>query len=191
MTTRIGIAFLATFLLLDLVQSAFSDDGCCIRCGRTSCCDVVCVLKRKMKEVEVKCWGCKCEEFCVPGPSKLKCKHCETVCAERGGCQDGGCTAGRQPQAKPKKFVWFEWCPGCAKVHTRKRLMLKVVKKQVPIYTWEVRRVCRHCAGCCEGAEIIPGTEKSVPEPPVSGEILKYRKPVAAAAESRRQRAAR
>ena len=167
MTSSPMFTGLATLLFLASSQLAIAGDRCCDDCGCTSGCAVVCILKCETKEVEVTCWACKHEDICVPGPSRAKCRHCETVCA------DGSCNCGR-PQVQPKKFVWFDWCVGGAEVRTRKRLMKQTIKKKVPSYRWEVKRLCGHCENGCQVAQIVPGTEDAIPAPPVAHARLIY-----------------
>jgi len=153
--------------------AACCDDGAC--CGANQGCQVAC----GEAVVKVKCFACKCEDFCIPGPSCRDCKHCDTVCADgccADGCTDGcagGCTTGctdgccggaecgsdcgcghAPPQACPKQFVWWSWIPGTAQVHTKKKLMMKVVKKKVPVHTWNLSDCGCGGAGCgaCGGA---------------------------------------
>ena len=55
-----------------------------LRCGGP--CKKVCRLVCEEKKVEVVCWGCKCEDFCVPGPGCPTCEHCKCVCQT---CDEG------------------------------------------------------------------------------------------------------
>jgi len=144
----------------------------CQHCRRSCPCQVVCVLKCEIKEVELTCWSCKCEDFCIPGPSRIKCRHRENVCAE-GCCSNDRCNCD-QPKVVPKKFVWFDWCVGRAEVAQRKRLMKKTVTKKVPSYHWEVQELCRRCEPRCGAAVILPGTEELIPAPPIPTAKLKY-----------------
>src|SRR5688500_18091323 len=91
---------------------ARADQGCCAHCGCAAPCQKVCRLVREEKLVEICCWGCASENFCVPGPSKPGCRHCEMV---GGACDPGDC---KVTCATPKPFVWTEWMPGCAKIFT-------------------------------------------------------------------------
>ncbi len=122
--------------------------------------------------MEITCWGSQCEDFCVPGPSKPGCKHCKTVCAE---CDDASCDC-YQPHATPKTFVWREWIPGCARVHTKTKLMKKVVTEKVPSYKWEVEELCTECTHCCrqENAELVrhAAPNDAIPLPPTDHETL-------------------
>ena len=163
--TRRCIVMLAAALAI--VSVAEAGDGCCAHCGCKAECRKVCRLVYEEKKVEVLCWGCKCEDFCVPGPSGPGCRHCETVC--------GTCEAhadGHEPHAKPKRFVWTEWFPSCAQVHTRKRLMRKAETVKVPSHKWVVEDLCPRCEPECQGDTVRPGVE--VPAPPVADATLKY-----------------
>jgi hypothetical protein len=139
----------------------------CQHCGCQEC-HKVCRLECKEKKVQVTCWGCKCEDFCLPCPSKPGCKHCESVCSdgECGDCHDG-------VLVKPKKFVWRDWCPSGAKLHTKKKLMKKTVTVTVPSYNWVVEDICDKCDAKCPGAALPPDGE--IPPPPVAGVDLRYR----------------
>jgi hypothetical protein len=120
------------------------------------------------KKVNVSCWGCKAEDFCLPGPSKPGCRHCDEVCAP--------CEAGAEADVcvRPKRFVWWEWAPGCsAGVHTRTKLMRKFVVRKIPAYKWVVEDLCDHCEAHCTCAEVPAGAE--VPLPPKTDAKLKYR----------------
>src|SRR5262245_38866431 len=105
---------LAIVALLTASTMAAAEHGCCTHCGCTAQCKKVCRLVWEEKDVEIACWGCKCEDFCVACPSKHSCPHCKTVCAE---CEH--CTDPKAPYAEPKKFVWFNWFPSTAKIYTR------------------------------------------------------------------------
>lgn len=121
-----------------LAGYAYAGCGCCEHCGCQSSCRKVCRLVREEKQVEVDCWGCKCEPFCVPGPSQQGCKHCQSVCAE---CERDR----RLPHAEPKRFVWFDWLPGGASIYTRTKLMRKTVRVTVPSYKWVIEDMCVDC----------------------------------------------
>jgi hypothetical protein len=147
-------------LLAAAVAAAFVATGttsslACDHCGCAAPCQKVCRLVCETKKVEITCWGCKCEEFCIPGPSKRGCKHCETVCADcdQAANPNGVCV-------QPKKFVWYEWIPGCcAKVQTRKKLMQKKITKEIPTYKWKVETLCATCCAQVESSPIPAGTE--------------------------------
>ena len=127
----------------------------CDHCGCAAQCQKTCRLVCETKKVDVVCWGCKCEDFCVPGPSKLCSKHCEMVCDECDTTPDakGVCY-------QPHKFVWNEWIPGCcAKVHTKKKLMKKTITKTIPSYKWVVENLCPQCQAHAQSAPVPAGTE--------------------------------
>jgi hypothetical protein len=163
------ILALAILLVLALAVRAAAGEGCCAHCGCADGCQKVCRLVEEDKKVETICWGCKCEDFCVHGPSKRGCKHCKDVCET---CDDGcDCEA---THAEPKKFVWYDWIPGCAKVHTRKKLMKKVVVTKVPSFKWVVEDLCPKCDADCESAEVPPGVELPAP-PAVNAKVKQAR----------------
>jgi hypothetical protein len=92
------------------------------------------------KKVEMICWSSKDEPFCLPGPSQRDCKHCEDVC-ESGNEGDGL----KRLFASPRPFVWTEWIPGCATLHTKRKLMKRTVTKKIPSYKWVVEDLCPEC----------------------------------------------
>ncbi len=154
---------LGLFTVACLVANSTAQAGDC--CGQCGCqcpvrkvCRLVCEMKTEKKTV----YDCKCEDFCVPGPSECvgtKCPTCEDTCK----CQ---CRLER----------WFaEHCPEkiykptCAEVHTKKLLVKKTVEKKVPSYKWVVEYVCDGCANnCCRQncAMAAEAGEGNVPAPP-------------------------
>ncbi|WP_254512104.1 hypothetical protein [Anatilimnocola floriformis] len=158
MLSRFSLAALA---VLAVVAAHSSTVFGCDHCGCVDACQKTCRLVCETKKVEITCWGCKCEDFCVPGPSKLCSQHCEMVCEE---CD-------KTPDAKgvcyqPHKFVWNEWIPGCcAKIHTRKKLMKKTITKTIPSYKWVVENLCPNCQAHAQSVAVPPGTE--LPQLPV------------------------
>jgi hypothetical protein len=119
---------------------ARAHDGCCSHCGCAAACHKVCRLECGEKKVEIICWGCKCEDFCIPCKSKKGCKHCETVCDDCEADREAGVCA------KPKNFVWFDWMPGGATIRTKTKLMKKIETVTVPSYKWVVEDMCPKCA---------------------------------------------
>ena len=111
---RLIARFAFATLLLGMVAAATSaDDGGCADCGCCGSCQKVCRLVEEEKKVEIICWGKKCEDFCVPCKSDRGCKNCEMVCETCGdNSSEGIC-------AEPKKFVWYDWIPGCGRRSTR------------------------------------------------------------------------
>ena len=93
------------------------------------------------------------EDFCLPGPGKPGCEHCETVCATCAA------TDPQKVQGAAKKFVWTDWIPGCSDgIYTKKKLMKKTITKTIPSYKWVVEEVCGGCAVQAKHALIEPGT---------------------------------
>ncbi len=169
MREKYGALLVVAFATLSLVNDTKAGGGRhCAHCGCQAASQNVCRLVKEEKKVEIVCWGCQSEDFCVPGPSKPGCKHCEFVCHD--------CEENADPnavQSKAKKFVWTEWIPGCsAKVYTKKKLMKKVITKKVPGYKWVVEDLCSQCDANCVGATVAPGDQ--LPTPPVAGAKLKY-----------------
>jgi hypothetical protein len=159
-----------------LGQKMGKGGGCCDCCG--ACCDCcpVCVLECKEKEVEVVCWKCECEDFCLSGPCHLGCKHCENPCCGDGKGKNGagcgrGCCLGCLCDFG---FAWREECPGCPTHHHRKKLYKKIEKVKVPIYVWTVQSCCGKCEGKMQGAEIP--VDADIPNPPaIESAKYKYR----------------
>jgi hypothetical protein len=126
---------------------AVADDGCCAHCACHTSCQKVCRLICEEKKVEVLCWGCKCEDFCVARHSTPGCEHCETVC---GDCGNGDAKA---PHSEPKRFIWFDWIPHGAQMYTRKKLMRKTETVTVPSYKWVVEDMCPECTAKLEATD--------------------------------------
>jgi len=114
----------------------------CDRCGANVTCRKVCRLVREEKKVQITCWGCETEEFCVPKPSTKKCAHCEPECED---CEES--PTSHFPLSLHKRFVWSEWIPGTAKIHTKKKLMKRTETKTVPSFKWVVEDLCANCNG--------------------------------------------
>lgn len=147
-------------------STAVAGDGCCAHCGCESHCQKICRLVCEEKKVETTSWGCQCEDFCVPSPSHLACKHCEPACESCADACDPDAVC-----AKPKKFVWKEWIPTCAKIYTKKKLMKKVETHKVPSWKWVVEDLCPACEAGCPHAEVPPGTP--IPPPPLTNAKLR------------------
>lgn len=125
------------------VKQLKAGSGCCDHCGCVAHCETICRLVTEEKKVEVACWGCKCENFCVGCHSTPGCTHCEEVCT---ACDEGG---GASIGTQPRSFVWTEWFPRGAKVYTKKKLMKKIVTKKVPTHKWVVEELCPSCRAAC------------------------------------------
>lgn len=101
----------------------------CAHCG---CCANLCKICRCVpaeKEVTRVCWDVKCEDFCVPGPSKC--------CGKVNECDECG------------QWCRTVWSPGCAEVYTKHIPVKKEVKRKVPSYKWVVETVCPACKQQC------------------------------------------
>jgi hypothetical protein len=115
-------------------------EACCAQCGRWAPCEKACRLVESEKQVEVVCWGARREEFCIPGPSKLVGVRREAVCA---ACEIG--EEGEGVSSQPRRRVWFDWRPGCAKIQVRTKLMKRVETKSVPVREWAAVDLCPEC----------------------------------------------
>lgn len=127
------LAILAASACLTSVASA--GESCCAACGCQCECQLVCRLKCETKEVTKVTWSCKCEDFCLPGPS-TRCKEC--------GTDDCGC---------PKKT--YSWIPGCAQLYTKKVPVKHEEKIKKQTYKWVVERVCPKCASCASQGDAL------------------------------------
>ena len=106
------IAFVACCL-----AGAASPKTTCAECGAEAPCKKMCRLVCEEKKVEVVCWGCKCEDFCVPGPGCPTCQHCNCVCQS---CGEGA--ASSKVCSEPKRFFWYDWRPASRKCTRRPSL---------------------------------------------------------------------
>jgi hypothetical protein len=131
----VGLLFSALVTNIAFAQTASK----CVRCKKQVACTRVCHLASEDKKIEVTCWGCECEEFCIPGPSTPKCEHCNDV-----KCS---CVEGVNPKvaSKPKAFSWTGWLPGGASVQTRKKLMKRTITETVPSHKWVIEDLCEEC----------------------------------------------
>jgi len=162
MKSQLQLLLLLSFLALPFAMTSqlrADECGCCAQCGCHNGCHKVCRLVKEEKKVDITCWGCKCEDFCLPCPSTPDCHHCKTVCDV---CDDK-CDK-NTPYAKPKRFVWTEWIPCGATMHTKKKLMKKTVTEKIPSFKWVVEDMCDDCEASCGHVEIPKGAE--IPQPP-------------------------
>ena len=123
-------------------------ETCCAVCGCRDNCRTVCRLVCEEKKLTATCWGSQAEEFCVPGPSHRGCQHREQLCP--AGADGGGWWLSFQQRS----FVWNEWIPGCATIHTRHKLMKKTVTTTISSHKWIVETRCAKCAS--EVATALP-----------------------------------
>jgi hypothetical protein len=136
------VALVAAGLLFSVstTSTGFGEEACkCAHCKKQVACTKVCHLVCEEKKIEITCWGCECEEFCIPGPSTPKCEHCKDV-----KCS---CVEGVNPKvaSKPKTFSWTSWLPGGATVQTRKKLMKRTTTETAPSHKWVVEDLCMEC----------------------------------------------
>jgi hypothetical protein len=109
---------------------------CCGGCGCQPYTRKVCRLVCEMREETKPVYECKCEDFCIPGPSTC----CKTPCTCPGKCcQD--------------HTVWKPTC-GCVKQRTV--LVIKKESKKVPSYKCVVEEVCTRCGHCARSRD-YPG----------------------------------
>ncbi len=149
------------------------DPGCCARCGcDPGCYNKVCRLVKVERELKATCWSSECEPVCLPCCSKRGCRHTECAC---NGDKDGkgGCCG-----PFDKKFVWFDYCPGSAKMRCKKRLMKKTVTKKVPGYKWVVENLCKGCEGKAKAEAPVIEPDSEVPPPPAVEARIIHGKPV-------------
>lgn len=155
----IAFGLLITFVACCLVGAA-SPKTKCDKCGAEAPCKKVCRLVCEEKKVEVVCWGCKCEDFCVPGPGCPTCEHCQCVCKT---CGDGAPSS--KVCSEPKRFVWYDWRPSFAQMYTKTRLMRRTEMVKVPTYKWVVEDVCCNCAEAYDCCDCVVSDVGQTPEP--------------------------
>src|SRR5687767_14412899 len=152
-TRLILLALVAFAGLISRTNCTIAGDERCTHCGRAGTCQI-CRLVPQDKKVDVVCWGCKYEDFCVPGPSKPECRHCEAVCESCGASGDSTL----QP-AVPKSLAWTEWLRSSARVYTKKKLMKRTVRTTIPSYKWNVEQPCSLAEGECQNANMPPKSD--------------------------------
>jgi hypothetical protein len=153
-------------LTLALAAAVGADESKCAHCGDESGCQRVCRLMSEDRKVTTTCWGYQCEEFCVPGPSKRGCQHCEKVCGE---CQD----ADSKVHVKAHRLVWSDWNPACfANRFTKAKLMKKTESKKVQGYKWVVEDICSACVSRCAMMEPPADSAEIPPLPAERGLVL-------------------
>ena len=184
-TMHLTVATIAMAVSGMLAQTTVAGD-CCCHCGDNCGVRKVCRLKEGTKKIEKVCYGCECEDYCLPGKSCRGCLHAENNCDDGNcGCDSGCSSCEGKKESKPWCCLeWFDWKPSCAEVRTRKKLIKYVVTKEVPSWKWEVEEVCASCCpqNCCtalgEGMEVETPTadqvqsaeenEAPIPAPPTA-----------------------
>lgn len=129
--------------LVLLLAAGFTSDAqaggcCCPSCGChhvKKVCKPVCDVKKETKFV----YSCVCEDFCVPGPSKIVGCNCKKDC---NGCEH--CCPVRKPT--------------CAAVRTRTKLIKTPVEVEKPTIKWVVQTVCCQCGAVCGTGNCADGT---------------------------------
>jgi hypothetical protein len=134
--TKFIVPCAALWLACTAVAASAGDS--CGRCGNHCAVRKVCRLVEETKEIEEVCYGCQCEDICLPKKSCRGSLHHDAPCA--AGCPTGSCE--HRPECK---VHWFTWKPSGAKLRTRKNLVKYVRTKKVPAYTWKVEEVCNGC----------------------------------------------
>ncbi len=117
--------------------------SCCPQCG---CHQVrkVCRLVPDVKKVTKTVYDYECEDFCVPGPSKICGIKCVPDCDAHHGVR--------------KEIIWQ---PCCGKVYTRKKLVKKTITEEKPGFKCVVVCLCNSCGSNCgeEDCGEQPGPE--------------------------------
>lgn len=154
---------IALTLMLGIPTSYAVAGPLCTRCGQVEGCHKTCRLVKETKKVQVTCWSCQNEDFCIPYRSTRDCKNCDVVCDDPPDAQ-GICST-------PKKFTWWDWIPGCgAHVHTKKKLMKRTVTKTIPSYKWVVEDLCDKCQVVVDQEQATDAVaEEPHPAPVVDG----------------------
>lgn len=167
--TRRTVLFAGAALLLK-PTAVFANGLHCHSCRSHGSCRKYCKLVYEEKKVEIICWGGKSEDFCLPGPSKKGCRHCELVCDD---CNNDDCNNKEGVVTGPKKFVWYDWIPGCSTgIRTKNKLMKKIETKKIPSYKWVVVDLCGDCRK--NVAQMAVPADAEIPPPPAAGEPLEY-----------------
>jgi len=100
-------------------------DGRCDRCGGCDRVQTVCVTTLTEKEVTKVCWGYRCEQVCIPGPSVFR--------GTRHHQDDCGC------------WTCWLWKPTSAEVITRRVPVKQEVRRKVPAAERTVEERCCDC----------------------------------------------
>lgn len=123
-------------------EDALRRDGRCDRCGCGNGVRRVCVPTPVEREKTKVCWSHRCEEICIPGPSRYLGKTCE-----HDACGSW----------------WKEWwAPTCARVIRRHVPVKREVTRKVPGVEWTIEERCGRCrhlgaaAGEPTGARELP-----------------------------------
>jgi hypothetical protein len=138
-TVRSFAAVLVALLAAAAATPATAEDSCC-HCGGGCKVRKMCRLVCETEVIKDYCYGCECEDFCIPDHAKRGCLHCDGCCGELEDCD----CCSQRPWCK---LEWFNWCPTCAKPKCVKKLVKYEISREVPSYKWVVETVCE---GCCQ-----------------------------------------
>lgn len=131
---RTGVALVMAVALVAL-GAAWKKHACCDQCGCQCCTIKVCHVVKETKKVPKTCYGCECEDICVPCKSTLCDVHCE--------CKKDPCTG-----CCVEKKV-YDWIPNCGYVKTRAKLTKREIEVEQTTYKWVVEELCPSCADRC------------------------------------------
>jgi hypothetical protein len=128
-TGELAMKVFKTRAAMLLVALLFGSTAHAQQCSKKA----ICTLVKTTKKVEVVCYGCKCEDICIPGRAKKGCTH-------GGGCRDcaargKSCSCDQKPICK---FRWTEWTATTSKSKTRKKLVKYIVVREIPSYRWVI-----------------------------------------------------
>lgn len=187
-----SLATVALALAAPAARPASADD-CCCHCGDGCGVRKVCRLVPDKKKITKTCYGCQCEDICLPGRSCRGCLNCEEVCEDGNCCRPScGCQDGCDDCKDHKPLCclqWFDWTPSCAKVRTVKKLVKYTATKEVCSWKWKVEKVCQNCCPghCCEpGPGGLEVDKSAASDPALSAEDLASIPPVPGTATARR-----
>lgn len=170
-TSRLGsgVGLTLVFALVAVLCTGghASGEGHACKCAHCACqkAQKTCRLVREEATVSIVVWGCLEEEFCVPGRSCEGAERCERI--HEGDGKEGG---DDKVRSKSQWFHWSEWIPKVTpSVHTRRKLMKRVVTKKVPSYRWKVEDLCAECQASVDIVSPSPDQVPALPE--VEGDV--------------------
>jgi hypothetical protein len=126
LSTVVGLCLLAPVVAWSVEN--LGHEGQCSHCGRWCACQKVCRMVCEMKDVKKSCYSCKCEDFCVPGPSQKCASHCG--CGSCKECREAACV------------------PTVSHIKTKKVLVKHEEVTKKPTYKFLVEYCCPKCAAC-------------------------------------------
>jgi hypothetical protein len=156
-----GLAILLASLAAAVAAKASAQDSCC-HCGGGCGVRKVCRLVCESEVIKDYCYGCECEDFCIPGCAKRGCLHCDGCCGELENCD----CCDQRPWCR---LEWFNWCPTCAQPKSVKKLVKYEISREVPRHKWVVETVCEGC--CQEHGGYHPCDAEGCPLPPTGSDV--------------------